>query len=126
MQHDGERFADFALKQKLGFHVDAAIGATAVFSDRHRGLLKGIERADSLDLDPHKWSSQPYDVGFILVADGRALEGAFSYQTAYTSRVSDSLTDSPIVSGNRGPASDRQYPLPRLAETIGESLEPAQ
>ena len=102
-----DALADFALKEKLWFHVDGAIGATAAFSDRHRGLLKGIERADSLAFDLHKWFSQPYDVGCILVADGKALEGAFSYQTAYTSRVSGSLTDSPIVFANRGPELSR-------------------
>jgi glutamate/tyrosine decarboxylase-like PLP-dependent enzyme len=62
-----------------------------------------IERADSLPFDLHKWFSQPYGVGFIPVADGRALEGALSYQTAYTSRGSDLLTDSPVVSANAGP-----------------------
>jgi aromatic-L-amino-acid/L-tryptophan decarboxylase len=65
--------------------------------------LKGIEWADSLAFDLHKWFSQAYDVGCILVGDGRALEGAFSYQTAFTSPVPDSLTDSPIVFANRGP-----------------------
>jgi hypothetical protein len=99
--------AEFALKEKLWFHVDGAIGASVVFSDRHRELLKEIERADSLAFDLHKWFSQPYDVGCILVADGRALEGAFSYQTAHTSPVPDSLTDSPIVFANRGPELSR-------------------
>jgi aromatic-L-amino-acid decarboxylase len=99
--------ADFARKEKLWFHVDGAIGATAVFSDQHKGLLKGIERADSLAFDLHKWFSQPYDAGCILVADGRALESAFAYQTAYTSPVPDSLTDSPIVFADRGPELSR-------------------
>ncbi len=58
------------------------------------GAVEGLERADSLAFDLHKRLSQPYDVGCILVAAGRALEGAF-FHTAYTSRVSDSLTDSP-------------------------------
>jgi glutamate/tyrosine decarboxylase-like PLP-dependent enzyme len=81
-----ESAKDVALKEKLWFHVD---GATAGLFDRHRGLLKGIERADSLAFafDLHKWFSQPYDVGRILVADGRALEDALFYQTAYTSPV---------------------------------------
>jgi aromatic-L-amino-acid decarboxylase len=102
-----DALADFAHKEKLWFHVDGAIGATAVFSNRHRALLKGIERADSLAFDLHKLFSQPYDVGCILVADGHALEGAFSYQTAYTRPLPDSLTDSPIVFANRGPELSR-------------------
>ena len=102
-----DALAAFARKEKLWFHVDGAIGATAAFSGRHRGLLKGIDRADSLAFDLHKWFSQPYDVGCILVADGRALEDAFAYQTAYTSPVPDSLTDSPIVFANRGPELSR-------------------
>jgi aromatic-L-amino-acid decarboxylase len=102
-----EALADFASKEGLWFHVDGAIGATAIFSDKHRGLLKGIERADSLAFDLHKWLSQPYDVGCILVADGRALEAAFAYETSYTTPVPDSLTDSPAIFADRGPELSR-------------------
>ena len=102
-----DTLADFASKERLWFHIDGAIGAAAAFSDKHKGLLKGIERADSLAFDLHKWFSQPYDVGCILVADGRALEGAFAYQTSYTSPVPGSLTDSPAVFADRGPELSR-------------------
>jgi len=60
-----------------------------------------------LAFDLHKWFSQPYDAGCILVANGRALEGAFEYHSAYTSPVRGSLTDSPAVFGNRGPELSR-------------------
>jgi glutamate/tyrosine decarboxylase-like PLP-dependent enzyme len=69
--------------------------------------LKGIERADSLAFDLHKWLSQPYGVGCILVRDGRALENTFAYRASYTSAVSDSLTDSPVVFADRGPELSR-------------------
>lgn len=102
-----DALADFAREEDLWFHVDGAIGTTAVFSDRHRVLLKGIERADSLAFDLHKWFSQPYDVGCILVADGRALGETFTYKTAYTNPVPGTLTDSPVVFANHGPELSR-------------------
>lgn len=102
-----EQLAEIAKREKLWFHVDAAIGATAAFSERHRGILQGIERADSLAFDLHKWFSQPYDVGCTLVADGNALESAYAYETAYTTAIAGSLTDSPIVFANRGPELSR-------------------
>jgi glutamate/tyrosine decarboxylase-like PLP-dependent enzyme len=102
-----EALADFASKEELWFHIDGAIGAAAIFSEKHKGILKGIERADSLAFDLHKWLSQPYDAGCILVADGSALEAAFSYQTSYTSSVPGSLTDSPVVFADRGPELSR-------------------
>lgn len=102
-----EELADFAKKQRLWFHIDGAIGAAVVFSDKYRELIKGVERADSLAFDLHKWLSQPYDVGCVLVANGRGLEDAFAYQASYTTPVPGSLTDSPIVFAHRGPELSR-------------------
>jgi aromatic-L-amino-acid/L-tryptophan decarboxylase len=56
-------------------HVDAAYGGFAVLADR--SLLAGLERADSVTLDPHKWLYQPFECGCLLVRDGRALRTAF-------------------------------------------------
>jgi aromatic-L-amino-acid/L-tryptophan decarboxylase len=108
-----DELAAFARKHKLWFHIDGAFGAIPVFSDKHRGLLKGIEKADSLAFDLHKWLSQPYDVGCVLVADGDALEDTFAFHASYTGPIPGSLTDSPVVFGNRGPELSRgQRALP--------------
>jgi aromatic-L-amino-acid/L-tryptophan decarboxylase len=99
--------ADVARRHEMWFHVDGAFGAVAALSDKHRSLVSGIERADSLAFDFHKWLSQPYDAGCVLVANGDALEDTFRFGTAYTAPIPGSLTDSPVVFGNRGPELSR-------------------
>ncbi len=64
-------------------HVDGAYGAAAVLSDRSQDLLTGLERADSIALDPHKWWFQPYEAGCVLVRDGASLTAAFSMEAEY-------------------------------------------
>ncbi|HUQ22913.1 MAG TPA: aminotransferase class I/II-fold pyridoxal phosphate-dependent enzyme [Gaiellaceae bacterium] len=64
-------------------HVDAAYGGFAVLSERGRAALQGIELADSITLDPHKWLYQPYECGCLLVRDGRALRHAFEISSDY-------------------------------------------
>ena len=67
----------------LWFHVDAAFGAMAMLSDRLRPLLRGIEQADSVAFDFHKWMQVPYDAGCIVVRDQAALRAAFVRQADY-------------------------------------------
>ena len=67
----------------LWFHVDAASGAIAMLSDRLRPLLRGIEQADSVAFDFHKWMQVPYDAGCIVVRDQAALRAAFVRQADY-------------------------------------------
>jgi glutamate/tyrosine decarboxylase-like PLP-dependent enzyme len=63
--------------QGLWLHVDGAYGAAAVLSDRGRELLDGLELADSLSLDPHKWLFQPFEIGCVLVRDLVQLRDTF-------------------------------------------------
>jgi glutamate/tyrosine decarboxylase-like PLP-dependent enzyme len=65
------------------FHVDGAFGALAILSKRLRPMLAGIERADSVAFDFHKWGQVPYDAGCIVVRDGAAHRGAFARTAAY-------------------------------------------
>ena len=102
-----DELADIARSHRMWFHVDGAFGAIARLSERHRELLRGMERADSLAFDLHKWLSQPYDAGCVLVADGSALEDTFAFSTSYTAGVPGSLTDSPVVFASRGPELSR-------------------
>jgi aromatic-L-amino-acid decarboxylase len=62
-------------------HVDAAYGGFATLADRE--LLPGLEQADSVTLDPHKWLYQPFECGCVLVRDGRALPRAFEMHPEY-------------------------------------------
>jgi aromatic-L-amino-acid/L-tryptophan decarboxylase len=70
--------AEIAEEHSLWFHVDAAYGGPAVFSEELRPLLRGIERADSIAFDPHKWMYTPQSGGCILVRDLNHLVGSFS------------------------------------------------
>ena len=69
--------ADLCATRKVWFHVDAAYGGFAVLDERARRQLAGMERADSVTLDPHKWLYQPYECGCLLVRDGPQLRRAF-------------------------------------------------
>lgn len=64
-------------------HVDAAYGGFAVLSERGKRLLAGIERADSISLDAHKWLYQPFEAGCLLVKDVIPLVRAFSVNPDY-------------------------------------------
>ena len=64
-------------------HVDAAYGGFAALTERGRSALAGIERADSVTLDPHKWLYQPFECGAVLVRDGVRLRRAFEMTPDY-------------------------------------------
>jgi glutamate/tyrosine decarboxylase-like PLP-dependent enzyme len=67
----------------LWLHVDGAYGAPAVLTERGRAVLGGLERADSLVLDPHKWLFQPYEIGCVLVREPELLERTFALSGVY-------------------------------------------
>lgn len=70
--------AEFCRQQDLWLHADAAYGGGAVLCERGRSALQGLELADSLVLDPHKWLFQPYEMGCVLVREIRWLRETFS------------------------------------------------
>lgn len=67
----------------LWFHVDAAYGGFAVLTDEGRAALDGIDLADSVTLDPHKWLFQSYETGCLLVREASELDAAFSTNPEY-------------------------------------------
>lgn len=69
--------ADLCQDSEMWFHVDGAYGAAAMLSDKGRALLRGLERADSIAVDPHKWLFQPFEIGCALVRDARWLPQMF-------------------------------------------------
>ena len=75
--------ASVCAEQRLWFHVDAAFGAIAMLSAALRPLFAGIERANFVAFDFHKWAQVPYDAGCIVVRDPAGHEAAFSHQAAY-------------------------------------------
>lgn len=75
--------AEVCARHGLWLHVDGAYGAAAIFSDRHRGLVRGLERADSITIDPHKWLAMPFAAGVILTSRPETLQQAFATATPY-------------------------------------------
>ena len=73
--------ADYCRAEDIWLHTDAAYGGFAAITDQGREALSGIERADSIGLDPHKWLFQPYEVGCLLVKDASKLEDVFAFGT---------------------------------------------
>lgn len=69
--------------RNLWMHVDAAYGGGAILCPKGKEALSGIEMADSVTIDPHKWFHQPYEIGCLLVRDNRRLSGTFRTQPAY-------------------------------------------
>jgi glutamate/tyrosine decarboxylase-like PLP-dependent enzyme len=88
-----EALADLAAEEGLWYHVDAAWGGGALVSGRHRGILRGVERADSVTLDPHKWFFLPIAAGAVLTREGEALPRTFSTDAAYIPTAEDERTD---------------------------------
>lgn len=88
-----DELADFAAGERLWLHVDGAFGAVGALSPELKPLLKGMERADSLAFDLHKWLHVPYDAGCILIRDKKA------HQTASFASIASYLA--PL---ERGPA----------------------
>jgi len=74
---------ELCAEQDVWLHVDAAYGGFAVLDERGRRQLAGIEAADSITLDPHKWLYQPYECGCLLVRNGAELRNAFMITPDY-------------------------------------------
>ena len=73
-----EAMADYCAAEGIWMHVDAAYGGFAAITEEGKQLLRGMERADSIGLDAHKWLFTPYEAGCLLVRDAGTLEKAFS------------------------------------------------
>jgi glutamate/tyrosine decarboxylase-like PLP-dependent enzyme len=68
---------------ELWFHIDAAYGGAAVLTDEGREVLHGIECADSIVIDPHKWLFQPFEIGCVLIRDRKQMVEAFHVAAGY-------------------------------------------
>jgi glutamate/tyrosine decarboxylase-like PLP-dependent enzyme len=89
---DLEAIAALCAEEMLWFHVDGAYGALGILSAEIAPRLKGIERADSIAFDFHKWGQVPYDAGFLLVRDGKLHMNTFASPAAYLRRDTRGLS----------------------------------
>jgi aromatic-L-amino-acid decarboxylase len=88
---DLDSVAALCRKEELWFHVDGAFGALGILSPELAPRLAGIESADSIAFDFHKWGQVPYDAGFLLVRDGERHKDAFAAPAAYLRRETRGL-----------------------------------
>lgn len=88
---DLAQLAALCREEKLWFHVDGAYGALAVLAPDLAPRLQGIQEADSVALDFHKWGQAPYDAGFLLVRDGELHRATFASSAAYLRRETRGL-----------------------------------
>ncbi|CAM2010879.1 pyridoxal phosphate-dependent decarboxylase family protein [Acanthopleuribacter pedis] len=82
--------AEICRREDLWLHADGAYGAGAIFCEPGRKVLSGIEKVDSLGLDPHKWMFQPYSAGCVMVRNGYDLRRTFSYSAEYLKLIEES------------------------------------
>jgi aromatic-L-amino-acid decarboxylase len=101
-----ETLADLCDEEGLWFHVDAAYGGPAAFTEDLAPLFAGIERADSIAFDPHKWLYTPLSGGCVLVRDLQFLSDSFAVTATYV-RQDKERTGRGIDGGQMGPQFSR-------------------
>ncbi|MGO8800297.1 MAG: pyridoxal phosphate-dependent decarboxylase family protein [Roseiarcus sp.] len=123
--------AAIAREYRLWLHVDGAFGALAALSPSLRPKLSGIELADSIAFDFHKWAHVPYDAGFLLVRDGAMHRGAFASAASYLGRASRGLAAGDVWPCDLGPDLSRGFRALKTwftfqvhgADKIGRAIE---
>lgn len=106
---DLRAIAELCREEGIWFHVDGAFGALAILSPELAPMLGGIELADSIALDFHKWGQVPYDAGFLLVRDGDQHRQAFAQPAAYLRREARGLAAGAVWPCDLGPDLSRGF-----------------
>jgi glutamate/tyrosine decarboxylase-like PLP-dependent enzyme len=135
---DLDGLAAVASEERLWMHVDGAYGALGILAPDIAPRLAGIEAADSLAFDFHKWGQVPYDAGFVLVRDGELHRKAFATPAAYLARETRGLAGHSPWPCDFGPDLSRGfralktwftlkvYGLHALGETISQTCRLAR
>ena len=84
---DIRQIHEICRRYNIWLHVDGAYGAAVLFSNRHRSLVRGIEQADSVTFDPHKWLAMPFSSGLLLTRHPEVLERTFSVACPYLQKA---------------------------------------
>jgi glutamate/tyrosine decarboxylase-like PLP-dependent enzyme len=101
--------AELCRREDIWFHVDGAFGAMAALSPVLRPLVAGIEQADSVAFDFHKWAQVPYDAGCILVRDPARQLAAFAQRAGYLQRAQRGLAAGDVWPCDLGPDLSRGF-----------------
>jgi aromatic-L-amino-acid decarboxylase len=99
---------EIADRFQLWMHIDGSYGAFAVLAESARKLFVGMERADSIALDPHKWLYLPVDVGCVIYRDPEKARAAFAHEAEYT-RIIGEQGDETFAFWNYGPELSRRF-----------------
>jgi aromatic-L-amino-acid decarboxylase len=112
--------ADICQRHSLWFHIDGAIGAVGILSPTLAPALAGMERADSIAFDLHKWLYMPYEAGCILVRDLKLQQQAFSNATSYLAVLDAGLSSGEIWPNQLGPELSRGFKALKVWMSIKE------
>jgi aromatic-L-amino-acid/L-tryptophan decarboxylase len=117
---DLNALADLCEREDLWFHVDGAIGAVAILAENVKPLLKGIERADSVALDLHKWMHIPFEAGCAIVRSERAHRNTFSLTPEYLAHETRGLAAGHLWFSDYGLQLSRQFRALKVWMSIKE------
>jgi glutamate/tyrosine decarboxylase-like PLP-dependent enzyme len=117
---DLNALADICEKEDLWFHVDGAIGAVAILAENVKPKLKGIERADSVALDLHKWMHIPFEAGCAIVRSEKAHRGTFSLTPEYLAHETRGLAAGHVWFSDYGLQLSRQFRALKVWMSIKE------
>lgn len=88
-----DELSEIAISNRMWFHVDAAYGGFFILTKGGKELLKGIEKSDSVVMDPHKGMFLPYGLGVALVKDNKPIRAAHNYQANYMQDAKTSIDE---------------------------------
>ncbi len=115
---DLNALADIAAGATTWFHVDGAYGALAALSPAHKPRLAGMERADSIAFDFHKWAQVTYDAGCVLIRDPAIQLAAFAQKTSYLAAASRGLAGGEPWPCDLGPDLSRGFRALKIWATL--------
>jgi glutamate/tyrosine decarboxylase-like PLP-dependent enzyme len=127
---DLNALADICASRGLWFHVDGAFGALVRLSPSYAGLAAGIERADSIAFDLHKWPSMNYEIGAIVFRDDDAARQSFATAPSYLQPAGGGIAVEPMWFADRGIQLSRGFRALKAwfsmktygVQTLGESI----
>jgi glutamate/tyrosine decarboxylase-like PLP-dependent enzyme len=117
---DLNALADICEREDLWFHVDGAIGAVAVLAENVKAKLIGIERADSVGLDLHKWMHVPFEAGCVIVRSEKSHRGTFSLTPEYLAHETRGLASGNLWFSDYGLELSRQFRALKVWMSIKE------
>jgi glutamate/tyrosine decarboxylase-like PLP-dependent enzyme len=117
---DLNALADLCAREDLWFHVDGAIGAVGMLAENVKPKLTGIERADSVGLDLHKWMHIPFEAGCVIVRSEKSHRGTFSLTPEYLAHETRGLASGHLWFSDYGLELSRQFRALKVWMSIKE------